>query len=44
METGVVNTAFWHGQRPFGRRKFEWEDYIKWVFRKWDGKAWTGLL
>ena len=32
------------GKRPFGRSRCKWEDNIKWIFRKWDGKAWTGLL
>jgi len=44
METGVAHTGFWCRKRPFGRPRYEWEDNIKWVFRKWVGKEWTGLL
>jgi hypothetical protein len=29
---------------PLGRPRRRWEDNIKTVFKKWDGKAWTGLI
>jgi len=32
------------GKRPFGRPKRRWEDNIKWIFKKWDGVGWTGLI
>jgi len=27
-----------------GRPRQKWEAKIKWIFRKWDGQAWTGLI
>ena len=26
------------GKRPFGRHRLRWEDNIKWMFKKWDGR------
>jgi hypothetical protein len=31
------------GRRPLGRPRRRWEDNTKWIFKKWDGGAWTGL-
>jgi hypothetical protein len=31
------------GKRPLGRPRHRLEDNIKWIFRKWDVGAWTGL-
>jgi len=35
--------------RPEGKRKLrrprrKWEDNIKWIFKNWDGEAWTWLV
>ena len=31
--------------KPEGKRpRRRWEDNIKWIFRKWDDGAWTGLI
>ena len=30
-------------RRPLGRPRRRWED-IKWIFKKWYGEAWTGLI
>ena len=27
-----------------GTPRCRWEDNIKWIFKKWDGEAWTGLI
>jgi hypothetical protein len=32
------------GRRPLGRPRRRWEDNIKWIFKKWDRGAWTGLI
>jgi len=32
------------GKGPLGRPRQKWEDKIKWIFKKWDGQAWTGLI
>ena len=32
------------GKRPFERPRHRWEDYINMAFRKWDVRAWTGLI
>jgi hypothetical protein len=32
------------GKRPLGRTRQSWEDCIKWIYSKWDGAAWTGLI
>jgi hypothetical protein len=32
------------GQRAVARPRRRWEGNIKWVFRKWSGETWTGLL
>ena len=32
-------------ERPEGKRpRLKWEDNIKWILMKLDGKAWTGLF
>jgi hypothetical protein len=31
-------------KRPLGRPRRRWEDIFIWIFRKWDGEAWTGLI
>jgi len=28
------------GKRPLGKLRRRWEE--RWIFRKWDGVAWTG--
>jgi hypothetical protein len=30
------------GKRPLGRHRLRWEGNIKWIFRKWDVRVWTG--
>jgi hypothetical protein len=37
---GVVHTGFWRGNL---REKDLLGDILSWIFRKWDGGAWTGL-
>jgi hypothetical protein len=32
------------GRRPLGRSRRRWEDNIKMIFKKWDERAWTGLI
>jgi hypothetical protein len=32
------------GKRPLGRHRRRGMIILKWVFNKWDGEAWTGLL
>jgi hypothetical protein len=32
------------GKSPLERSRRRWEDNIKWLFKKGDGEAWTGLL
>ena len=32
------------GKRSLGRPRRRWEDNIKWIFRKWDVRAWTGSM
>jgi hypothetical protein len=32
------------GKRPLGRPRRRCEDNIKWIFKKWDGEAWSGFL
>jgi hypothetical protein len=32
------------GKRPLGRHKRRGMIIVKWVFKKWDGEAWTGSL
>jgi DNA transposition AAA+ family ATPase len=29
-------------KRPLGKPRRRWEDNIKWIFRKWDVRVWTG--
>jgi len=31
-------------KRPPGRPRHRWEKILEWIFRKWDGEAWTGLM
>jgi hypothetical protein len=47
-ETGEVLTGFWWGDL---RERDHVEDLgvderiiLKWIFKKWDGDAWTGLI
>ena len=30
------------GRRPLGRPRVRW--ILKWILKKWDVKAWTGLV
>jgi len=32
------------GKRPFGRLRHNGRIILKWIFKLWDGKAWTELL
>ena len=32
------------GKRSLGRLRRRWEDIIKMIIRKWDVRAWTGLI
>jgi hypothetical protein len=32
------------GRRPLGRPRHRWRIILKWIFKKWDGGAWTGLI
>jgi hypothetical protein len=32
------------GNRPLGRPRRKWENNIKWNFRNWDVRVWTGLI
>jgi hypothetical protein len=32
------------GKGPLERPGHSWEDNIEWIFKKFDGKAWTGLM
>jgi hypothetical protein len=32
------------GKRPLGRPRHRWGIILKCIFKKWDGKAWTGLI
>jgi len=32
------------GKRPFGRPRHRWGIILKWIFKKWNGEAWTGLF
>jgi len=48
MHGGEVHTGFWWGNL---RGKDHLKDpgidgriILKWIFRKWDGGAWTGLI
>jgi hypothetical protein len=31
------------GKRPLGRPRRRWRVILKWIFKKWDVKAWTGF-
>jgi hypothetical protein len=32
------------GKRPLERPRTRWEGILKWIFKKWNGEAWTGLI
>jgi hypothetical protein len=32
------------GKRVHVRRKHRWENKSKWIFKKWEGEFWTGLI
>jgi hypothetical protein len=32
------------GKRPLGRPRRRWENTIKRILKKWDGKVWSGLI
>jgi len=32
------------GNRPLGRPRCRWGIILRWIFRKWDVGAWTGLI
>jgi hypothetical protein len=32
------------GKTSLRRPGHRWDDNFKWIFKKWDGDAWTGLL
>ena len=32
------------GKRPLGRPRSRCDDNIRWIFKKWGGEAWTGLI
>jgi len=33
-----------YGKRPLGRPKHRWKIILKWIFKMWDGEAWTGWI
>jgi hypothetical protein len=33
----------YEGRRPFRKHRCRWDDNL-FIFRKWDGGAWTGLI
>ena len=48
MRGGEVHIGFWWGNL---RERVHWEAsgidgriILEWIFRKWDGEAWTGLI
>jgi hypothetical protein len=43
---GVYRILVWkpEGKRPLGRLRHRREDNINWIFNKWDGEAWIGLI
>jgi len=32
------------GKGRLGRPSHRWGDNLKWIFKKWFGKTWTGLI
>jgi hypothetical protein len=46
--TGAVYTVFWWGDLMEGDHLddlgVDGRIILKWIFRKWDGEAWIGLL
>ena len=44
MYTGIL-VGKSEGKRPHGRPMHRWGGIIlRWIFRKWDVEAWTGLM
>jgi hypothetical protein len=48
MGTGEVHTGGWR-RNLMERHHLEdldvdWRIILQWIFKKWDGEAWTGLL
>jgi hypothetical protein len=31
-------------KRPLGKPRHRWKIIFKWIFKKWDGEAWTRLI
>jgi hypothetical protein len=32
------------GKRPYGRQSVDGRMILRWIFRKWNGGAWTGSI
>jgi hypothetical protein len=32
------------GRRPLERPRHRWRIILKWIFKKWDGGTWSGLI
>jgi hypothetical protein len=47
MGRGEVHTDFWWGdlrEDHLGDPRIDGGIVLKWIFKKWDGGAWTGLI
>jgi len=31
------------GKRPLGRPGIDWRIILRWIYRKWDVRVWTGI-